>query len=501
LKNKILFWIDASLVEFGVAKYMQFNSNYEFYGIFDLNYKLKNNFINQSIVSFKKEWFFWDHVDSKPTEVDMEYLKHFEDKFHINLWNLAYSERVFSKFNPFHVFSSNEILSILEQECKFLEHVLSEINPDFLIIKVTDFHRNHLLSLMCQSLGIKVLSIIPTRLGSRTCISSDVNKIESWWTENIEETKQFDFNHFLKNNGRYRQTTKIISSGTSLSFLTKIKLGLNWALTDITKDFHKTYDHIGITRFKVLIFFIKSIFKKYFRKLFIDKHFSKEIIDEKFIFFTLQVEPERNLSLDAPFYTNQLSIIENIAKSLPIDCTLYVKEHYNMINRNWRPISEYKKLLKMSNVKLIHPSVPPNILFEKCLAVSTISGTAGLEGSYYGKPSIIFADTIYSNLSFVTRITNFDELSKKISNSLNQKIDMIELEKFLKLIYSASFELDAFNLSGEISKKFHHSGFIISSSINLENLNQFFEKNIDTYQKLAKEFSNSITKYLNFKVN
>ena len=42
--------------------------------------------------------------------------------------------------NPFYKFKKDEILNILERDCKFFESVLDEIKPEFLIIKVTDFH-------------------------------------------------------------------------------------------------------------------------------------------------------------------------------------------------------------------------------------------------------------------------------------------------------------------------------------------------------------------------
>ena len=42
---------------------------------------------------------------------------------------IAYSERSFYKFNDYYKFSGDEILSILEQECRLFEKVLDEY-PD-----------------------------------------------------------------------------------------------------------------------------------------------------------------------------------------------------------------------------------------------------------------------------------------------------------------------------------------------------------------------------------
>ena len=46
--------------------------------------------------------------------------------------------------------------------------------------------------------------------------------------------------------------------------------------------------------------------------------------NEKFIYFPLGVDEERNLLIAAPYYTNQIEVIRHIVKSLPIGYVLYV---------------------------------------------------------------------------------------------------------------------------------------------------------------------------------
>lgn len=75
---------------------------------------------------------------------------------------------------------------------------------------------------------------------------------------------------------------------------------------------------------------------------FINKNFHQDITDKKIIYFPLQVEPDRNLLLGAPDFTDQINSVIQIAKSLPVGYKLYVKEHPGQ-NRTWREISYYKK--------------------------------------------------------------------------------------------------------------------------------------------------------------
>ena len=106
------------------------------------------------------------------------YLQDFEKKYKIDLWQLVFSERIFVKYNKFYKFSEYEILSIVEQECRFFEKVLEEIKPDFLVIKLTDFHRNHLLAEICSAKGVKILMVYPSRFGGIVTITEQWDKFD-----------------------------------------------------------------------------------------------------------------------------------------------------------------------------------------------------------------------------------------------------------------------------------------------------------------------------------
>ena len=87
------------------------------------------------------------------------------------------------------------------------------------------------------------------------------------------------------------------------------------------------FSYYGRTKFRVLYHSIIEVLKTRSRTKFIDKNFLEEIHHENFIFFPLQLDPERTILIDAPFFTNQLELVRNTAKSLPIGYKLYVKTH------------------------------------------------------------------------------------------------------------------------------------------------------------------------------
>ena len=137
MKDKILVYIEDIPVYFGISKFLQDKHECELYAIYDLDKRQKQFYQGQNLVKFNKIWFFRDHLRKKDTKPDKEYLKNFEEKYGINLWQLAYSEREFIHYNELYKFSDDEILNILQQECVLFEKIISEVKPDFLIIKAT----------------------------------------------------------------------------------------------------------------------------------------------------------------------------------------------------------------------------------------------------------------------------------------------------------------------------------------------------------------------------
>ena len=115
MADKIIFWLDAFLLKFGLAYNLQKKHDCELYSIIDITNRTKKFFEKQNLVNFKKQWFLHDHI-KKTVNPDIEYLRNFEKKYQINVWGLGFNERIFYKYNDFYHFSQNEILGILEHE-------------------------------------------------------------------------------------------------------------------------------------------------------------------------------------------------------------------------------------------------------------------------------------------------------------------------------------------------------------------------------------------------
>tara|TARA_Y100001936_G_scaffold225417_1_gene243871 strand:+ start:14563 stop:16059 length:1497 start_codon:yes stop_codon:yes gene_type:complete len=479
MTTKIIYYQNLFLLHFGISEFLEKNFDCEQFALIDTTNKPKKFFQSQKLVNFKKTWFFHDNINLEFTSPDLDYLKRFEEKYEINLWQLAINERNFYRFNKFYKFSDDEILSIIEQECKLFEKILDESKPDFFIMFQPSLRPEYIFYELCKKKNIIPLIINPSIVGYKTYISTKISDIDSKEDISSIQNSNRSFEQLREYRRKFDLNRQIIDYVEDFGDDNSSTFGAanEYLLKSDNSNLKTHYTYLGRTKTKVLFDAISSrVIKKKLRSSFLEKNSLKKIVDEKFIYFPLQVDPDRNLLLGAPYFTNQIESIRNIAKSLPIDHKLYVKEHPGQ-RREWRDISFYEEILEIPNVKLIHPSVPSEEIYQKCSLVITIGGSSGFEVSFFGKPTIVFTDTIYNRLNCVTKVDNFSELPKRINEMLNKTVTPESLDNFLIFLEKNSFDFDIFGYYFIERKEFFYDSVLIDVTIDEEKLKNFLEKN------------------------
>lgn len=500
MSDKIIFWLTNSVINFGIAKFIQEKSDYKIFGIADIVDKQKTFYENQQFVKFQKIWYLHDHILKTKNEPNIKYLSHIEEKYKINLWLLAYNERIFYRFNDFHKFSSNEVLSILEQECKLFEDILDEINPDFVIMATTVFHQDHLFYELCKSRGIKILIGNPTNFGYRVMISEATEKLENMKIKKNTSRTLDDLQNFLRGSDPSKQRT-VFNKTFQNSKINYIRAAVKFLLSNNSNE--KThYSYYGRTKFKVILKMLSYTLKKKYREFFINHNLSYKIKNNHpFVFFPLHIEQERVLLIGAPFYTNQIEVITNIVKSLPVGFKLVVKEHPIMTFRGWRSVSTYKNIMSLPNVQLLHPSADVKEILKKCSLVITISSSAGLEAAFHLKPSIVLTDTTYSILPSVHKLQSIEELPQAIRLSLKKEVKISDLNKYVDLIDEKSIYCDLLCLVTSMQNYFFYGGFLVDVNISIKKMKSFLEENSYTFELLAGEYIKQINQIQNSNLN
>lgn len=125
------------------------------------------------------------------------------------------------------------------------------------------------------------------------------------------------------------------------------------------------------------------------------KYYQQPDLSEKFVLYGLHFQPEASTIVCAQKYEKQMFFLDNLAKSLPADTVLYVKEHYAGLGT--RPIEFYEQLKLYPNIKLISPWANGRQLIEHAQCVVTLTGTMGWEAFLLGKPVIMSGDIFYTN--------------------------------------------------------------------------------------------------------
>lgn len=120
-------------------------------------------------------------------------------------------------------------------------------------------------------------------------------------------------------------------------------------------------------------------------------------LDRPFVYFALQMQPEMTTSaLGGPFKDQALAI-EALARMLPPDVRILVKENPKQGAYQRGPMF-FHRLARIPNVEFMPSHASTHALTARALYVATISGTVGWEAVRKGKPALVFGPTWYAGL-------------------------------------------------------------------------------------------------------
>ena len=344
------------------------------------------------------------------------------------------------------------MMKFLESTFKHTIAFLEKTKPDVIFYSVIATLPAYVLYRVAEKKGIRNIILSSTRLGNKFTFSYDtftgMNKaLDDFEEKNIKEKYKTEAIEYLKNyrlkgekpgyvptameEGRKR----ISPINQTKSVLRGIKNILYYNFTDQ----ENSYIYHGVTVSNLIREVLKTNEK--IRKTRNIKF--EDPKDEDYVYFPMHLQPEMTTMVMAPMYLDQFTLIENIAKSLPISIKLYVKEHpYSVLTGKNDPES-YERLEKIPNLRFIRPDIPSKDLVEKSKGVLVITGTAGLEALMLKKPVITFGNVFFNKLKMVKKLKNINDLPYLVKDIIdNPGHDDGELINFMAAIFQNSFEAD-----------------------------------------------------------
>lgn len=159
---------------------------------------------------------------------------------------------------------------------------------------------------------------------------------------------------------------------------------------------------------------------------------------ESYYLFPLHLQPEASTLMMAPYYVNQPATIENIAKSLPGNAYLYVKEHTSSYGKH--SLGFYKQIKNIPNVRLLSPKEDTKRLINNAICPIVLTSTVGWEALLLGKPVVVLGEVFYKSSGLVYAPDSYDELSHILKYKVpDYHCDNKRLIKFLASIQLSSY--------------------------------------------------------------
>ena len=331
---------------------------------------------------------------------------------------------------------------------RYLDEILEITKPRLVFFYAIAGAPAFLLAQMCVKRGITVKHYVSARLGSRALIDTDplgrffiVRDVLK-----AERDEKITLEHLADNAHEALQTfrdrpsppeyesnnaKKLKEASIFRAFASAMKLTAAFALKRLRRR-NITPTSVARTWFEVKLAIKRSRYK--------ENSFASIPPGYRVVFFPLHVDPEASTMVLAPWHTNQLAVIEQLAKSIPADAVLAVKEHKWMIGR--RPDDFYRRLSALPRVVLVDPFSSGLWWIQNSDLTVVITGTSAWEAMRLGKPALVVGDSPYLTVGEgVVHEPCLNNLPQAIQTAFQQPPARDEaLVRFLRALYHVSFE-------------------------------------------------------------
>jgi hypothetical protein len=364
------------------------------------------------------------------TTIDFEWLDEMLQNF--TIWEIIASDSRHNKD-----WNYSELIQYCFLTLRKIQQEFESYKPELVIMDDKSCIPSYALWLVAKKMNIPIIVIGSARTDGRVWFSNDEfensrefeSHLRMLYSNEITVDNLTEVKLYLDNIKSYTsQTYKGRNVPSSIIQLIHSKIKKIFYLMYLNYRFPKnrvTYNN-----------FIKHLSKKaliLMRRNYQAKFFNKCLPTEDFMLFTLHVQPEASTDVLAPYYVNQLALVQQIALTLPVKMRLVVKEHIPAFGS--RKTNFYKQLMDIPNVWLLDRKFKNTDLLNSSKAIITISGTVAWEAWCVGKPVALFGNTRFDNLAGVRKLTSIYDLKLWIQDLLNNR-NVLQEEK--DIIYTIS---------------------------------------------------------------
>ena len=137
-----------------------------------------------------------------------------------------------------------------------------------------------------------------------------------------------------------------------------------------------------------------------------------------YVLYGLHMQPESGIDVWAPFFSNQLRVIELLSRSIPPTHKLLVKIHKSDISNYSR--EQLESMRTYPAVELVSPFADTRKFIQNADLIVSIQGTIGLEAALLGKPVIMLGDSPVTLFPSACRIGELPDLPMLVRRKLTE---------------------------------------------------------------------------------
>jgi Ni/Co efflux regulator RcnB len=385
------------------------NSDFEFYVILPTsqNYQYFIKIMpDVNILNVENEYNKLEH------DFDFDDLKNYDSSIHLDV---DAEKRTFK-----HRKSGDQM-----QQAAKLYHVyktfLEKIKPDYVFFAHIEGFEQKMAVSLCHELGIPAGVPVDCRMFSGSIICPDAyetlpsHAVDA--SPNIDRATQFVARYRERHMPAFVPALGVDERGASLSHMTR---PLMVRISDFIRRTLAAPSRFEWDVFKASIFYNVGWYREAwwsFRRWRAAKWFDVADIrqlPEKFVYFPLHFSPESSINTPAPYFIDQLRVVDAIRYAMPSNYALVVKDHPAALLARQKSLMD--KLRRRSGVIVVKSSASGRELIEKAAVTISVTGTSTLEAFLLGKPSLTLGGMFGSK--FLGGITPIDQLSRRIREVL-----------------------------------------------------------------------------------
>jgi hypothetical protein len=167
-----------------------------------------------------------------------------------------------------------------------------------------------------------------------------------------------------------------------------------------------------------------------------------------FVYYPLHVPADFALTIRAPEYLDQCSLLDVLCRSVPGTHRVAFKEHPALIGA-----VQYSRvatqLKKHENLVMLDPGINNYDVLKQADAVVTVNSKSGAEALLLGKPVLALGDSFYRTSRYVVRVDSLADLPSALRDAIERPrtFDSADVAAYFQNIWDSSYAGELYELS------------------------------------------------------